>query len=536
MSTTRNAIFVIGPTTAHDARWNALSHQRPDLAITRVAESENLTAFVAGLLAQTHMTSATFILPEVWLSPDFGDAIAAVCSELDRLCDQNWGMASNRGVRWDGLHVYQYVRQPPRNPQTGLSPKPVISCGGAVFVLNLAAMRAARVVLPRIDHTSEFFVALGVSLLSAALPIFADHRLMAAYFPDNLANNAAPSLPYSSQLKRFLSAHILNHSLATTEGPLLIDTASDFTYLRLPKSGSARPDLISLFDNALRRARVRKLKLDFAIRSCLDRDHLLERAVRSCVGAAIESSTDLEINIRVITNAPEQEVSRISQEFSLAFPVSKISVESFQLRPNRFSRTDLLLQAVESSQADFIWFIDDDDFVFPGAVNSLARTVLAPAAIAMFGDCRTFEERWRFNATLGRQTLTHYEPRDLLRAAGVLKSFQGENHIPICGMILPLELMKQQLSGVQARGDYLEDYFVLLRLLVAPLVEIEILPHTFAGISLRGNENTVRTRDRSPWNQSYAAFLHEILASEQAVNPLLWQIGGPNDGPDGGIA
>ena len=248
--------------------------------------------------------------------------------------------------------------------------------------------------------------------------------------------------------------------------------------------------------------------------------------MRSCFSAAIEAALDLEINIRVLTNSPQQEVQRVSQELAAAFSDSKINIEAFQLRPNRYSRTDLILHAVETSQADYIWFIDDDDFVLPGAVHSLYRSVFSPAAVALFGSCHTFEERWRFNATLGRQTLAHFEQRDLLRADGVLQSFRGENHIPICGMILPVELLKRQLHGVQARGDYLEDYFILLRLLVAPQIEVEILPHTFAGISLRGNENTVRTRDRSPWNQSYAAFLHEILASDQPVNPLLWQLGG----------
>ena len=522
----RNGIFVIGATAAHDARWSALAHERSDLSIERVGPSDNLAAFIAGLLAQSEMTSATLIMPEVWLSPDFDDAIAHVCSDLDRICNHNWGLVSNRGVRWDGLHTYQYVRQPPRNPQTSLNAKPVISCGGAVFVLNLAAMRNARIALPRIDDLPGFMVALGVSALQVGLPIFADRRLMVAFFPEREEDQDRSPVSRCEQLKRFLSSQLISHNFVTSEGTLTLEATSDFSYLRLPNNNSSRQDLLTLYDRALRRARTRKLKLDFIIRSCLDRDHLLERAVRSCVAAAIEGEVDLDISIRVVTSASSQETQRVLKSFAECFPLSSISVESFQLRPKRYSRTDLILQAVESSAADFIWFIDDDDFVFPGAVHSLARTVLSPTAVALFGDCRTFEERWRFNAMLGRQTLTQFEARETLRADGVLKSFHGENHIPICGMILPVDLLKQQLSNVQARGDYLEDYFVLLRLLVAPRIEIEVLPHSFAGISLRGSENTVRTRDRSQWNQSYASFLHEILASEEPVNPLLWQLGG----------
>lgn len=524
MNSSRNGIFIIGPATSHDLRWSALAHARPELAITRVPESESMAVLLTGLLAQSQIASATFIFPEVWISPVFEDSIAHVCNELDRLCHSNWAMVSNRGVRWDGQHTYQYVRQPPRNPHSSLSVKPVISCGGSVYVLNLVALRNARVVIPRVEDYFDFFIALGVSALQVGLPIFADRRLMVSYFPENKINHD-DSLRHSEQLKRFLSSQIIGHNFLSTEGSINLEGHSDFSYLRLPKSSDQRQDLISLYERALQRVRMRKIKIDIAIRSCLDRDHLLERAVRSCVCAAIEGESDLEVNIRIISNSSIDEAQRVSKLMSEVFPKQNISVETFTLRANRFSRTDLLLQAVETSPADYIWFIDDDDFVFPGGARALARTIFNPADVAIFGDSQTYEERWRFNAMLGRQTLAHFEPRNRLSSSGVLKSFHGENHIPICGMVLPVALLQQQLKNVAAHGDYLEDYFILLRLLVAPKLEIEILPHFIAGISLRGSENTVRSRDRSPWNQSYASFLHEILASDEPVNPLLWQLG-----------
>jgi hypothetical protein len=106
----------------------------------------------------------------------------------------------------------------------------------------------------------------------------------------------------------------------------------------------------------------------------------------------------------------------------------------------------------------------------------------------------------------------------------VFDVFNGENFVPICGMILPIHLTRERCAGVQAKGEYLEDYFILMRVLTSPMVEVETIRAPIAGISLRGNENSVREVRRDTWDRSYSQFVGELMRDAKSSNPLLWQM------------
>jgi hypothetical protein len=104
---------------------------------------------------------------------------------------------------------------------------------------------------------------------------------------------------------------------------------------------------------------------------------------------------------------------------------------------------------------------------------------------------------------------------------GVLRGF---NRVPVCGMILPVALLRQRIRRVKALGNYNEDYFILLLALTSSRVEVCVLNTEIASISLRGNDNTVFQEDRSGWHLSLAAFLLEVLNDTEGNSPFLWQL------------
>jgi glycosyl transferase family 2 len=194
------------------------------------------------------------------------------------------------------------------------------------------------------------------------------------------------------------------------------------------------------------------------------------------------------------------------------------------VRPPRHSRADLVFAAIEQAQSDYIWFVDDDDFIMPGAFEALARTLMPDSAALVVADSLKVEENWAIPAGEEARTLMDSRVAGNFSHQNLFRVLAGANHIPICSVLWPVPFMKQRLADRRALGDYNEDYFVLLAALSAPQVEVRPLDAVVAGVSFRGSDNTVNETDRAAWHYSYVTFVQEIL-SDPARNPLLWQMG-----------
>jgi hypothetical protein len=180
----------------------------------------------------------------------------------------------------------------------------------------------------------------------------------------------------------------------------------------------------------------------------------------------------------------------------------------------------MLLQAIETREADFIWFIDDDDFIFPSSLLAIGRALADKTPRALIGPSVVYEEEWNTTQT----HLQSFAATAIFSKEGIFKVLSGENYIPICSMILPVPILKDSLQDALATGDYLEDYFLLLSYLSSPVAQIELLETPFAGISIRGNENTVRKINKAHWEFSYAQVFEEVLNSQRfRFSPQMFQ-------------
>jgi hypothetical protein len=139
------------------------------------------------------------------------------------------------------------------------------------------------------------------------------------------------------------------------------------------------------------------------------------------------------------------------------------------------------------------------------------------------------QETWQLNTgtpghPVPRLELTHSERSSAYHSTHLFRVLQGSNFVPICSMILPVPLVQERISKVQALGNYNEDYFVLLLALTAPRMEVCLLDYELASVSIRGQENTVTQKDRSGWHLSLATFLLEIMNNTEGNSPFLWQL------------
>jgi hypothetical protein len=206
------------------------------------------------------------------------------------------------------------------------------------------------------------------------------------------------------------------------------------------------------------------------------------------------------------------------------FPALPLECWHHTVRKPRYSRADLIFAAIERAQADYIWFVDDDDYVMPGAAQALARTLMPGDDVIVVADSSKVEETWGIPEGEHRSTLIDSRVVGKFSHLNLFRVLTGANHIPICSIVWPVRFMAGRLAAYKALGDYNEDYFLLLAALSAPQVEVRLLDATISGVSFRRSGNTVSETDRAAWHYSYTTFIQEILC-EGARNPFLWQLG-----------
>ena len=497
------------------------------MAIPSVRHSGDVNALdvVHEALANSAVDYLLLCCAETWL----GDLMPVMLNSLiDELTTTftTWGICSHAGTRSDGAHSYQFTRRPPINPAHAVAPKVVITLGYGAMLINLRAFREHSIELPKLSSCRRPELVLGYLALEQGLPLLADRRLLTGFFAaDGTSPMEIPSA--SEETKQFLGTRLVNHVLITPHDHVVLLEHVAFEALQLPRAPVERRDLFALFERSLK-ARRATPSISIICRTQLKRPTMLERTISSCAAGALEAA-DL-INTRVLL-VSDQEGSALSQErerLQRLAPALTIDAMAYTVRAPRSSRVDLVLQAIESAQDDFLWFVDDDDFIYPAAVRLLGSLLLAGRSTLVVGGAQHYEERWERSTDSAPTDPVHLvdsHPTTFVGAGGIRSSFDGENHVPICGLVFPRSVVRARIQELFALGDYLEDYFLLLRTLTAPSLEIEILHHAICGISNRGTENTGRSSDRSEWNRSYVTFFQELLLRAHDTSPAWWEIG-----------
>jgi glycosyltransferase involved in cell wall biosynthesis len=286
---------------------------------------------------------------------------------------------------------------------------------------------------------------------------------------------------------------------------------------------SARGDLVAWYDAALReKYQNHRPSILFCVRTQLKRPALLTRTIQSIAAAQAMSIGLLDIHALIISDKEaetlETEVVRL-QSLCPLLPLRGIATT---IREKRYSRTDLLLQAVEQAKEDYIWFVDDDDFIYPHSIATVARYLPSGGGVMLTGSALRIDETWGNSEDVSVWTPSKAKRHSRLHGCDVYKLFSGDNYVHLSATIYPVRILQEQLAPMDMLGDYYEDYYLSLLTLSAPQAEVIPLDTLLSGYSIRGADNTVTETDRSHWNFSCATFLGEFLDKPHTGSPILW--------------
>lgn len=485
---------------------------------------------MAALHNLANETNQPFVVcrDDVWFGRGIGAQIQCLVEELDATFP-NWAVCGNRGMRWDGRHVYDFTYDfKSLGLQTAVCAHPVISIDDNLVLVNPRRLRTHASPAPELE-TRRIGTLLSLECLGNTSVMAVSPRLMAMRDGSQLEATEI-GLEREQLFGDYYRSSFLNHSFIGTDSALNMSEAIDYACVSEPWSATRQRDILDLYDQALLDASAgRAPSLTICCRTQFRRPELLERAVMS-FSVFRQYSSLAEVHVRLLTDCDASVAEARVDLLQKRYPGAGLDCWRHDIRPNRFSRTDLLLAGIEKAETDYIWFVDDDDFVNGPTADGVGRCLRPGFPMVVIGSSAVLKEKWQPIADNGRDEgtrmqLVSAERASRYSASDVVRVLQGSNYIPICSMILPVETMRKRLRSVRALGDFNEDYFVLLTALTSSRVEVCALDVEIASISLRGEENTVALQNPQQWYMSYSTFMLEVLNNQEGNSPYLWQLG-----------
>jgi hypothetical protein len=522
-------LYVLCRTELSRDAWGKQAEAHPDLEVTPIFPVLSAVGTIRSLAAAA---GRPFLVCQdgIWLGIGIAAQVAVLVGELDGRFS-NWALCGNRGMRWDGQHLFDYAYAMDRaGLRTAVCPHPVICLDDRLLLVNPAAFRRHTRFAPSLKRFQSG-VPLSLECLQNGSLLAASPRLMAMH-PGPDGSDGEPAIETDPEFMDYYRRAFLDHYYPTPDGPLNMSELLDYRQIAEPRTKPVQREILDLFDGALEKSRgIRKPSLTICCRTQFGRPEMLERAVLSFAVWRNYAGQLADVRVQLITDQPravaEPQIYRLSERY----PGAALGCWYHEIRPNRFSRADLLLAAIERADTDYIWFIDDDDYVAAPVAPAVARSLVSDAPVLVVGSSAVLKETWRRVAAggegdSGEDTLEMVQAERLssYEAGQVFRVLRGFNRIPICGMILPVAPLRQRIRRVQALGNYNEDYFILLLALTSPRIEVCVLNTEIASISLRGNDNTVFQEDSAGWHLSLATFLLEVLNDTEGNSPFLWQL------------
>ena len=304
----------------------------------------------------------------VWFGMEFALDVCRLAEDLDRDFP-TWGACGNRGCVWEGAILYDYTSYT-RNQGAGigaaLRPRPVLTLDDNLVLLNCRSLRDCQLADLSALESTIFGVPLSLECLRHGLPMFVDPRLFAVRTSQHTAAEVA-ALAVSGEFRSYYREHFLNHLVPWPDVNVNAETCVDYDYAAQPARRPPQRDLLELFEHSLARARERRPSVILCCRTQFGRPELLWRALASFTSAKIEARAYLDFEVRLLTDCePAVSVPHLDY-FRREFPALALDCWHHTVRQPRHSRADLILAAIERAESDYIWFVDDDDYVMPGA-------------------------------------------------------------------------------------------------------------------------------------------------------------------------
>lgn len=251
------------------------------------------------------------------------------------------------------------------------------------------------------------------------------------------------------------------------------------------------------------------LSLSIVVRTLFKRPHLIHRLMASIVRASI---ADVELEIVLSTDMDIKEATEGLKNLQHLFPTLTLRLAHNSRTEEAHSRVRNLFGGATKATKQYIWFIDDDDYVDPEAMRVLSRQVYFGIKPVFYVGTAVHNEKWDVRNN-GVAVLEDSRFSHTWEADGWRKLFTGVNRVPVCGAIMPRDLLLTAIDAFEFRHDFSEDYVLQLLLLTqSDLPAIVEIPEVMSHVSIREvGENTMNLSDRTQWCVDIHGFLWDLM-------------------------
>jgi len=375
---------------------------------------------------------------------------------------------------------------------------PAMSVDGNVLLLNTKQLREVGVTLPDFSGFQLYDIILCLETISKGLSVWVAPHL-SCYHASGGSQEAFDAALKSTAFSNFLSTKFANTAISTINGTVA-RVEETHTYSRLPKLEHA----------ALKAAQSNvETSIAIVVRTQFKRPELLTRTVISINAFIASAGASCIWNCYIVTAQHGADTSALDR-------YAKTMV--FDLPSEKDTRNMVIRSAASALSEQYIWFIDDDDWLFPNCAEQLALTINAAPGQSMF-----FVESSYFHEPVpksGQPAFAPVQKGKHFLASEFPSGLNGVNSVPNCGMILPTAAVRAVPDQCYEYIVYFEDFLhQLYALLYAEVVPI-VFRGLVAGISIRPEGNSVTEKDRSKWNASLAELV-SFLAMAPRTSQLL---------------
>lgn len=443
-----------------------------------------------------------YIEDDVYLDAGFMERAAAGLAEIGQR-DPLWGLCGNFGI---ALNMYglrptalaRYLADAQGGPNLPPAILPAQSLHGNTLLINAPLLRSRGIALPErgagsLGSLMLCLITMRNGLRNYLLPqLLVYHDGQAREARERLREARAPE--FQAWARELLGCV----SLSSTFGELSVR--------------EARGDMFLPEDGLASHARKPQPHVAIVIRTRFQRPYMLWRATQTA--AAFRAASG---------HAGMYEIVIVSDRAGEKLPAG-VEFRHFPTKPPlEDSRLHLIRQAARAINADYFWFLDDDDWLFPNRAAFISDSIIAnPPGCTFHLGSRHFRESEVAGSFAGASRASAdktYSPRCFAN------SLQGFNAMPFCGLVFPAAALRNLLAANDfSRILYYEDYCIELLNMFLPGYFPVALDVLAAGISVRDN-NTITEKDRTRWNTSASAAFWLTLQKANLLisRPALYQ-------------
>jgi len=320
----------------------------------------------------------------------------------------------------------------------------------------------------------------------------------------------------AEQIKQLPTPLTSDQTLPTLDG--IIATARQ---LETDEIGRPLPSAARLSAQAVEEALItfaERPTISIVTRTQFKRTFLLRRLLTSISRARVDS---LPIEIILSSDIEEQKAQDHLRLLSRDFP--NLIIKLCLNRRPEYSRVANLFGGAETASGDYVWFMDDDDYVDLFAFRAIQGVFFCGSRPFIVGDCTVHKEHWDLSdqefPVLARTNVANNYP-----GSHWPRLFFGVNHLPICGAVIPRDFLCDRFAQFEFMHDLSEDYTLFLLLLGSEkLPPVVNLSRVISHISVRDNsDNTVTVEDRTEWTRDISNYVYDLLYNKQTKVAASW--------------